>query len=100
MRRLEKTAGAMRAARALLPEEVEQGMDDFLRLMTLQVGQGGVHDAGDGALLPRVGVAMAEEGLAALYMFEVEGRRVASTFCFEDEGETLIYNSGYDPQFA
>jgi hypothetical protein len=33
-------------------------------------------------------------------MFEVEGKRVASLFCFEDKTETLIYNSGYDPQYA
>jgi CelD/BcsL family acetyltransferase involved in cellulose biosynthesis len=47
----------------------------------------------------RVGVAF-RESLGGLYMFEVEGKRVASLFCFEDKTETLIYNSGYDPQYA
>jgi CelD/BcsL family acetyltransferase involved in cellulose biosynthesis len=27
----------------------------------------------------------------------MDGRRVASILCFEDENEVLLYNSGYDP---
>jgi len=33
-------------------------------------------------------------------MLELEGKRVAALFCFEDDEELLLYNSGYDPQYA
>jgi CelD/BcsL family acetyltransferase involved in cellulose biosynthesis len=100
MRRLEKTAGAMGLRVLCSPQELEQGMDDFLRLMTLKSDKAQFMTPEMDRFFRRVGVALAEERLAGLYMFEVDGRRVASTFCFEDKDETLIYNSGYDPQYA
>jgi CelD/BcsL family acetyltransferase involved in cellulose biosynthesis len=100
MRRLEKTAGAMGLRVLCSPQELEQGMDDFLRLMTLKSDKAQFMTPEMERFFRRVGIAMAEEGLAGLYMFELDGRRVASTFCFEDPEETLIYNSGYDPQYA
>jgi len=100
MRRLEKTAGPMRFRVLCSPLELEQGMDDFLRLMTLKSDKAQFMTPQMERFFRHIGVAMAEEGLAGLYMFELDGRRVASTFCFEDKGETLIYNSGYDPQYA
>jgi CelD/BcsL family acetyltransferase involved in cellulose biosynthesis len=100
MRRLEKTAGAPELRVLCSPQEFEQGMDDFLRLMTLKSDKAQFMTPEMERLFRRAGVALAEEGLAGLYMFEVDSRRVASTFCFEDKNETLIYNSGYDPRYA
>jgi CelD/BcsL family acetyltransferase involved in cellulose biosynthesis len=100
MRRLEKTAGPMELRVLCSPDEFEQGMDDFLRLMTLKSDKATFMTPQMERFFRRAGVALAEEGLAGLYMFELDGRRVASTFCFEDPEETLIYNSGYDPQYA
>ena len=100
MRRLEKTAGPMEFRVLCSPQEFEEGMDDFLRLMTLKSDKAQFMTEDMERFFRRAGVAMAEEGLAGLYMFELDGRRVASTFCFEDRDETLIYNSGYDPQYA
>ena len=100
MRRLEKTAGPMEFRVLCSPQEFEEGMDDFLRLMTLKSDKAQFMTEEMERFFRRVGVAMAEESLGGLYMFELDGRRVASTFCFEDPSETLIYNSGYDPQYA
>jgi CelD/BcsL family acetyltransferase involved in cellulose biosynthesis len=100
MRRLEKTAGPMEFRVLCSPEEFEQGMDDFLRLMTLKSDKATFMTPQMERFFRHVGVALAQEGLAGLYMFELDGRKVASTFCFEDPEETLIYNSGFDPQYA
>jgi len=100
MRRLEKTAGPMGLRVLCSPQEVEEGMDDFLRLMTLKSDKAQFMTPQMERFFRRMGVAAAEAGLGGLYMFELEGRRVASTFCFEDPEETLIYNSGYNPQCA
>jgi CelD/BcsL family acetyltransferase involved in cellulose biosynthesis len=43
---------------------------------------------------------MAAEGLGCLYMMEMDGRRVASVFCFDCGDELALYNSGYDPNYA
>ena len=99
-RRLEGAVGLPRLAVLCSPQEFEQGMDDFLRLMTLKSDKAQFMTAEMDDFFRRVGVALAEEGFGGLYVFEVEGRRVASLFCFEDSTETLIYNSGYDPQCA
>lgn len=100
MRRLEKTAGEMTLRVLCSPADVEEGMNDFLRLMTLKSDKAQFMTPEMERFFRRVGVALAEEGLAGLYMFELDGRRVASIFCFEDKDETLVYNSGYDPQYA
>ena len=100
MRRLEKTAGPMEFRVLCSPDEFEQGMDDFLRLMTLKSDKAQFMTPEMERFFRHVGVALAEEGLGGLYMFELDGRRIASTFCFEDPEETLIYNSGFDPQYA
>lgn len=100
MRRLEKTAGTPELRVLCSPQEVEQGMDDFLRLMTLKSDKAQFMTPEMERFFRRAGVALAEEGLAGLYMFEVDRRPVASIFCFEDKNETLVYNSGYDPRYA
>jgi CelD/BcsL family acetyltransferase involved in cellulose biosynthesis len=82
------------------PQEVEQGMNEFLRLMTLKSDKAQFMTPEMERFFRAISAAIAEEGLGGLYMFEVEGRVVASIFCFEDPTETLIYNSGYDPQSA
>jgi len=100
MRRLEKMAGPPDLRFLCSPRDFEQGMDDFLRLMTLKSDKAQFMTLEMERFFRRVGVALAEEGLAGLYMFEVDQRPVASIFCFEDKNETLVYNSGYDPQYA
>lgn len=75
-------------------------MNDFLRLMTLKSDKAQFMTPEMEDFFRRIGVALAEEGFGGLYTFEVEGKTVASLFCFEDATETLLYNSGYDPQYS
>lgn len=41
---------------------------------------------------------LARQGWLQLSFLEVEGRPIASYFCFEYNNEVQVYNSGYDPQ--
>ena len=43
---------------------------------------------------------LASRGQLRLYFLEVDGRRVASCICFDYGGTYLLYNSGYDPEYA
>ena len=43
---------------------------------------------------------LASRGHFRLYFLEVGGRRVASCICFDYDGAYLLYNSGYDPDYA
>jgi CelD/BcsL family acetyltransferase involved in cellulose biosynthesis len=100
LRRLQGVVGETRLEVLRSAAEVVGGMDDFLRLMTLKSEKARFMTPTMERFFRRVGEAMAGEGVVALYMLEADGRRVASTFCFQDAKELLLYNSGYDPQFA
>ena len=76
-------------------------MDDFLRLHDAEVGQGAVHDARDGALLParRRGAG----GRRPRRPLHVRARRPARRLDLllrRQRTRRCIYNSGYDPQYA
>ena len=43
---------------------------------------------------------MASRGHLRLCFLEVGGHRVASCICFDYDGAYLLYNSGYDPEYA
>ena len=43
---------------------------------------------------------MAQMGAVKLFFLEVEGQRVATSLCFDYESSRLLYNSGYNPEFA
>jgi len=43
---------------------------------------------------------MAELGQLQLYFLDMEGSTVATSLCFDYGGSRLLYNSGYDPEFA
>ena len=100
MRRLQSTVGEMSMRVLCSPPDVREGMDEFLRLMTLKSDKAQFMTPVMEGFFRRMGEAMAEEGLVGLYVFDVGGKPAATVFCFEDAEETLLYNSGYDPQYA
>ena len=100
IRRLYNTAVSVRLFALRTPAEVGEGMDTFLQLMTLKSDKAQFMTPQMERFFRRAAVALAEEGLVALYMLEMDGRRVASALCFEDENEVLLYNSGYDPELS
>ncbi len=100
MRRLNDVAVDLRLFALKTPAEVAGGIDSFLNLMTLRCDKAQFMTPQMERFFRRAAVALAEEGLVALYMLEMDGRRVASALCFEDENEVLLYNSGYDPELS
>jgi len=100
IRRLYNTAVSVGLFALRTPAEVGEGMDTFLQLMTLKSDKAQFMTPQMERFFRRAAVALAEEGLVALYMLEMDGRRVASALCFEDENEVLLYNSGYDPELS
>ena len=100
IRRLYNTAVGVRLFALRTPAEVSEGVDTFLQLMTLRCDKAQFMTPQMERFFRRAAVALAEEGLVALYMLEMDGRRVASALCFEDENEVLLYNSGYDPELS
>jgi CelD/BcsL family acetyltransferase involved in cellulose biosynthesis len=45
-----------------------------------------------------IAAILAERGWLQLSFLEIAGQPVASYFCFDYGNQTLVYNSGYDPQ--
>ncbi|MBC8281738.1 MAG: GNAT family N-acetyltransferase, partial [Chloroflexi bacterium] len=43
---------------------------------------------------------MAEMGQLQLYFLDMDGSTVATSLCFDYGGSRLLYNSGYDPEYA
>jgi CelD/BcsL family acetyltransferase involved in cellulose biosynthesis len=43
---------------------------------------------------------MAELGQLQLYFLDLDGATVATSLCFDYRGSRLLYNSGYDPEYA
>ncbi len=83
------------------PAEVEAALDDFLWMhresrsdkaafMTEQME----------SFFRRLVLNLAAESLIEMIFLKLGGKRTACVLCFRGEGETLLYNSGYDPAYA
>lgn len=84
------TADELRDRLTLLLQLMVASRSDKARFMTEQMGR----------FFHQMTVALAEEGLIRLHELELNRRPVASVLCFEQAGQVLFYNSGYDPQHA
>ena len=100
LRRLD-TAEGMRWYHLTDADEIEDAMDDFLRLLGLS------RESKYRFLTPERerffrGMArhMSLLGLVRLFFLEIGGQRVASAFCFDHGDSRLLYNSGYDPEYS
>jgi CelD/BcsL family acetyltransferase involved in cellulose biosynthesis len=93
--------GEVRLEALVEAADVEAALDDFLRLhresrsdkaafMTEQME----------TFMRRMVAAMAAEGRIELIFLSLGGVRTAAVLCFRGDGETLLYNSGYDPAYA
>jgi CelD/BcsL family acetyltransferase involved in cellulose biosynthesis len=94
-------AGAVELEVLESPAEVEGALDDFLRMhrasrsdkaafMTEQME----------SFFRRLVLSLAAESLVEMIFLKLGGKRTACVLCFRGEGETLLYNSGYDPDYA
>ena len=83
------------------PAEVVAALDDFLRLHTASRAEKAAFMTDQMTrFFRRLVSALAEEGLLEMIFLRLGGKRVAAVLCFRGEGETLLYNSGYDPEYA
>ena len=99
-RRLER-AGVFRDCPGEHGTNLERDLDDFFRLLRL-----GGHDKVDfmtaemEAFFRSFMTALIPRGTGKLCFLEVENIRAAAIFFFDYNGDRLLYNSGFDPQFS
>lgn len=100
MRRLEHEANAqveLVTGDALTDDDVE----DFFRLHRLSRPEKAQFLTSERArFLAAVMKAFAPSERAKLFFLRVNARRAAAALCFDTGEEYLLYNSGYDPQYA
>ena len=100
LRRLH-SAGQVRWYQAADPARVPADVDDFIRFHRLSA------EAKATFMTPEMEgwfLALVEhfqpKGLLRLYFLELDGVRLASAICFDYRSQILLYNSGYDPEYA
>lgn len=101
MRRFTEAGQEMRYYAVSTSEEVQAGLDDFIRLHTASRQDKRQFMTPEmEAFFREAVVALAGRDLVRLYFIELDGKRVASLLAFDTDGELLLYNSGYDPEFS
>jgi CelD/BcsL family acetyltransferase involved in cellulose biosynthesis len=84
-----------------LVSEVESHLDDFLRQHAASRQEKALFMTERMArFFRRIALTLADHNLVRLYCLEVNGVRAASVLCFNAGEELLLYNSGYDPDYA
>ena len=83
------------------PDQVEDALDDFLRLHADSRADKAAFMTPDmAAFFRRVIGALSREDVVELIFLTLDRVRVAAVVCFRTDGELLLYNSGYDPAYA
>jgi CelD/BcsL family acetyltransferase involved in cellulose biosynthesis len=83
------------------PADVEPAIDDFLWML-----RESRHDKAEfmtpqmESFFRRLVLNLAGESLIEMIFLKLGGKRTAAVLCFRGEGETLLYNSGYDPAYS
>tara|TARA_B100001964_G_scaffold203540_1_gene232597 strand:+ start:500 stop:1477 length:978 start_codon:yes stop_codon:yes gene_type:complete len=83
------------------PAEVKERLGEFIKLMRQSRADK------DEFMTPErerffynITQRMSELGLLQLYFLDMDGTTVATSLCFDYGGSRLLYNSGYDPEYA
>jgi CelD/BcsL family acetyltransferase involved in cellulose biosynthesis len=94
-------AGDVELAVLESPEEIERAMDSFLwMLRQSRSDKAAFMTEQMEGFFRRLIPALAAEGLAKMVLLKLGGKRAAAVVCFRSDGETLLYNSGYDPAYS
>lgn len=81
--------------------DLPRAMDDFLRLMRLsRADKSDFMTPEREAFFHALARELHAQGALRLYFLELDGVRVAASFCMDYQGTRLLYNSGYDPAYA
>jgi CelD/BcsL family acetyltransferase involved in cellulose biosynthesis len=92
-------AGRPRIEVGRTADAVSALMDGFIALHRLsKVGKARFMDEPMEKFFRELGRALADAGLAALWMLWLEDRPAAALFCLEQAGSVSLYNSGFDPE--
>ena len=83
------------------PTAIEAAMDSFLwMLRESRSDKAAFMTEQMEGFFRRLIPALASEDLAEMVFLKLGGKRAAAVVCFRSGGETLLYNSGYDPTYS
>ena len=83
------------------PDQIDASLPDFFRLMRASSGEKNDFLTEEREMFFRDMVAtLSSLGMLRLYFLEVDLNRVAACICFDYDGQYLLYNSGYDPEYS
>ncbi len=83
------------------PEDVSEHLPVLLRFMVeSRSDKASFMTERMGRFFHRMVKTMAQEGLIRLYELELDRKPIASVLCFDQGGQLLLYNSGYDPEYS
>ncbi len=100
IRRLERE-GEVRLHALTDPEQISEGIDDFLRLLRMsRTDKAEFMIPEREKFFRKATQELAKKQQVRLYFLELNGVRVASALCFDYSGTFYLYNSGYDPEYS
>ena len=83
------------------PVAVQAALDDFLRLYRIsRTDKAEFMTEQMERFFRAIVAALVAEGRLELIFLTLGGVRTAAVICFKEDGEELLYNSGYDPAYA
>jgi CelD/BcsL family acetyltransferase involved in cellulose biosynthesis len=83
------------------PAEVKERLGEFITLMRQsRADKDEFMTPGRKQFFYNITQRMAEMGQLQLYFLDMDGSTVATSLCFDYGGSRLLYNSGYDPEYA
>jgi CelD/BcsL family acetyltransferase involved in cellulose biosynthesis len=83
------------------PADLEPALGDFLwMLRESRADKAGFMTSRMERFFRALVLALAAERRIEMCFLRLGGKRTAAVLCFRGDGETLLYNSGYDPAFA
>ena len=83
------------------PAEVKERLGEFITLMRQsRADKDEFMTPGREQFFYNITQRMAEMGQLQLYFLDMDGSTVATSLCFDYGGSRLLYNSGYDPEYA
>jgi CelD/BcsL family acetyltransferase involved in cellulose biosynthesis len=101
MRRLGREVPDARPTCAATPEAIEARMGDFLELhRRSRAGKARFMDGRMETFFRRVTAALADRGMARLWLLEASGGPLAGFLTVEWDGTVGLYNSGFHPDRA
>ena len=92
--------GEVRLEAVTQPADVMAALDDFLRLHRQRADKAAFMTDKMERFFRDIVAALAAEAQVELIFLTLGGVRVAAVLCFCDSDEALLYNSGYDPDYA